>query len=99
MRRVTQVSNWSINSGKSQVQHSCRKIGLIAYINHSVTSQMKKRQSNSSCALALILLATINFAQGQVPTVKKISEYKQTDFLPTLEHKLATGRNSIYCAS
>jgi len=31
--------------------------------------------------------------------VMKLSEYKQTEFLPTLENKISTDKNSIYCVT
>jgi len=31
--------------------------------------------------------------------VKKLSEYKNTQFIPTLEHKISMDNNSVYCAT
>jgi hypothetical protein len=31
--------------------------------------------------------------------VKKLSEYKNTQFIPTLEHKISNDKNSVYCAT
>lgn len=31
--------------------------------------------------------------------VKKISEYKNTQFIPTLEHKISKDKNSVYCVT
>lgn len=31
--------------------------------------------------------------------VKKLSEYKKTQFIPTLEHKISNDKNSVYCAT
>ena len=33
------------------------------------------------------------------PHVKKLSAYKQTEFLPTLEHDLPKDKNAIYCVT
>lgn len=33
------------------------------------------------------------------PEVKKLTEFKSTDFVPTLEHKITKGKNSIYCST
>lgn len=33
------------------------------------------------------------------PKEKELSEYKKTEFLPTLEHKLTGDKNSIYCTT
>lgn len=33
------------------------------------------------------------------PEVKKLSEYKNSQFIPTLEHRISNGKNSIYCAT
>lgn len=33
------------------------------------------------------------------PEVKKLSEYANTQFIPTLEHKISKDKNSVYCAT
>ena len=52
--------------------------------------------------ISVVILALMNcqnqnerkFSEG-----KKLSEYKETDFLPTLEHPINAQKNSIYCVT
>ena len=37
--------------------------------------------------------------EGKIPKVKKLSEYKNTIFLPTLEHGINPQKNSVYCVT
>lgn len=37
--------------------------------------------------------------EGKFSDVKKLSDYKQTEFLPTLEHGISTDKNAIYCST
>lgn len=48
---------------------------------------------------AIILAITIGCNGRKFPEPKKLSEYKHTTFLPTLEHQLPANNNSVYCAS
>jgi hypothetical protein len=56
-----------------------------------------------NCIVALLLVASVNFCfqqvNGQIPRAKKLSGFHQTDFVPTLEHKISKNRNAVYCAS
>jgi len=52
----------------------------------------------------VVALASLTSFQSQqeerkFPQVKKLSEYKNTDFLPTLEHKIDRRKNAVYCAT
>lgn len=50
--------------------------------------------------LAILLLLSCSQTPKQAfPKVKDISEYEQTQFLPTLEHRISTDTNSVYCAT
>lgn len=36
---------------------------------------------------------------SRFPEVKNLTEYKNTTFIPTLEHKISNDKNSVYCAT
>lgn len=57
-----------------------------------------KRQT----AIILTLILTTLFScknDRKFPDVKNLSEYKNTQFIPTLEHKISNDKNSVYCAT
>lgn len=57
-----------------------------------------KRQN----AIILIIVLTTLFScknDRKFSEVKKVSEYKNTQFIPTLEHKISNDKNSVYCAT
>lgn len=57
-----------------------------------------KRQN----AIILTLILTIVYScknDRKFPEVKKLSDYKNTQFIPTLEHKISNDKNSVYCAT
>lgn len=57
-----------------------------------------KRQT----AIILTIILTTLFScnnDKKFPEVKKLSEYKNTQFNPTLEHKISNEKNSVYCAT
>lgn len=57
-----------------------------------------KRQN----AIIFTLILTTLFScknERKFPEVKKLSEYKNTQFIPTLEHKISNDKNSVYCAT
>lgn len=57
-----------------------------------------KRQT----AIILTIIWTTLFScnnDKKFPEVKKLSEYKNTQFNPTLEHKISNEKNSVYCAT
>ena len=57
-----------------------------------------KRQN----AIILTLILTIVYCcknDRKFPEVKKLSDYKNTQFIPTLEHKISNDKNSVYCAT
>lgn len=37
--------------------------------------------------------------ESRFPAVKNLAEYKNTTFIPTLEHKISKNKNSVYCAT
>lgn len=41
----------------------------------------------------------IEVQDSKFPLVKKLSEYKNTQFIPTMEHKISNDKNSVYCAT
>ena len=55
--------------------------------------------------LAIILTSLMscqnqkNQQEQKFPEVKNLSEYEETEFLPTLEHNINTQKNSVYCAT
>ncbi len=53
-------------------------------------------------ATALILALAIFFIyknDRKFSSVKKLSEFKKTEFTPTLEHGISNDKNSVYCAT
>ena len=53
-------------------------------------------------AIIFTLILTTLFScknDRKFPEVKKLSEYKNTQFIPTLEHKISKDKNSVYCAT
>lgn len=57
-----------------------------------------KRQT----AIILTFILTTLFScknDRKFPEVRKLSEYKNTQFIPTLEHKISNDKNSVYCAT
>lgn len=57
-----------------------------------------KRQT----AIILTLILTTLFScnnDRKFPEVKELSEYKNTQFIPTLEHKISNDKNSVYSAT
>ena len=58
---------------------------------------MKKQ---NAIILTLILTTLLSCKNDRkFPEVKKLSEYKNTQFIPTLEHKISKDKNSVYCAT
>lgn len=47
----------------------------------------------------LLFFSCSQMPKQAFPEVKDISEYEQTQFLPTLEHRISTDTNSVYCAT
>ena len=50
----------------------------------------------------MTLILTIFFScenDRKFPEVKKLSDYENTQFIPTLEHKISRDKNSVYCAT
>lgn len=57
-----------------------------------------KRQTT----IILTLILTTFFScknDREFQEVKKLSEYKNTQFIPTLEHNISSDKNSVYCAT
>ena len=50
-------------------------------------------------AAILLLFSCRQTPKQAFPKVKDISEYEQTQFLPTLEHRISADTNSVYCAT
>lgn len=53
-------------------------------------------------AIILTIILTILFScknDRKFSEVKKLSEYKNTQFIPTLEHKISNDKNTVYCAT
>lgn len=57
-----------------------------------------KRQTAIILTLILVILFSCK-NDRKFPEVKKLSEYKNTQFIPTLEHKISNDKNSVYCAT
>lgn len=50
--------------------------------------------------LTLILITLFNCKKDRkFLEVKKLTEFKNTEFIPTLEHKISQNKNSVYCAT
>lgn len=52
--------------------------------------------------IILTLILTTIFScknDRKFPEVKKLSEFKNTQFVPSLEHKISNDKNSVYCAT
>lgn len=49
--------------------------------------------------LSLLIYLTSCKEHRKFPEVKKLSEYKNTQFIPTLEHKIPKDKNSVYCVT
>ena len=52
--------------------------------------------------ILFVIALTIFFGcekEREFPEVKNLSEYKNTDFNPTLEHKITKDKNHVYCAT
>lgn len=52
--------------------------------------------------VSIFIVLSIVLSCGETrdfPAVKKLEEYKATEFLPTLEHKIDAKKNSVYCAT
>lgn len=57
-----------------------------------------KRQT--AIVLTLTLTALLSCRNDRsFSEVKKLSEFKNTQFIPTLEHKISKDKNSVYCAT
>lgn len=53
-------------------------------------------------AIILAFICTTLFScknDRKFPEAKNLSEYKNTQFIPTLEHKISNDKNSVYCAT
>ncbi|MCC7454560.1 MAG: hypothetical protein IT222_10370 [Crocinitomix sp.] len=48
---------------------------------------------------AIFSCAEIIKDESRFPEVKNLTEYKNTTFIPTLEHKISNDKNSVYCAT
>lgn len=47
----------------------------------------------------LFLFVACKSEDSKFPEVKNLSEFEGTEFLPTLEHKISSDKNAIYCAT
>jgi hypothetical protein len=79
---------------------------LIArYLSHRrILSRNKKQhlvKMKFQKYLFLVLSILIFSCQEErkFPETKNISEFKNTEFIPTLEHKISNDKNSVYCAT
>ena len=46
-----------------------------------------------------IILTTFTSCDNKFSEVRNLSEFKKTDFIPTMEHKINNKRNSVYCVT
>lgn len=53
---------------------------------------------NIILTLSLLFFLT-SCKESKFPEVKNLSEYENTQFIPTLEHKISNDKNSVYCAT
>lgn len=58
---------------------------------------MKTQKIFALFTFSLLLLSCKE--DRKFPEVKNLSEYKNTEFIPTLEHKISNDKNSVYCAT
>lgn len=49
--------------------------------------------------LVLTIFQSCKNEDKSFPDAKKLSDYQNTDFIPTLEHKISKDRNFIYCST
>ncbi len=56
---------------------------------------------NQTAILLTLILTTLFSCKNdrKFPEVEKLSEYINTQFIPTLEHKISNEKNSVYCAT
>src|SRR4051794_31794695 len=54
---------------------------------------------NNLLKLLTFLLFLTGCNSREFPPVKKIEDFKQTEFIPTLEQKLDLNKNQIYCST
>ncbi len=57
-----------------------------------------KKQTTIILTLILTTFSSCK-SDREFQEVKKLSEYKNTQFIPTLEHKISNDKNSVYCAT
>lgn len=57
-----------------------------------------KKQNAILLTLILVTLFSCK-SEKKFPEVKKLSEFKNTQFIPTLEHTISNEKNSVYCAT
>ena len=60
---------------------------------------MKKIEITILVILTLLMSCQNQKQERKFPEVKNLSEYEETEFLPTLEHSINTQKNSVYCAT
>lgn len=61
-------------------------------------AEIMKKQT--SIILTLIFITFFSCKnERKFPEVKNLSEFKNTQFIPTLEHKISNDKNSVYCAT
>ena len=49
--------------------------------------------------LILTILVSCQKKEGHFIAVRNLSDYRQTDFVPTLENSISKDRNSIFCVT
>lgn len=71
---------------------------LLSCKNNSKSQKIDIEQSDSTLIEQDLILGH-NPDEGKFRKVRNLSEYKNTLFIPTLEHQISNENNSVYCAT
>jgi len=73
----------------------------VASPQRFIQSALAEIMKSQTVIIFTLILTTLFSCKNdrKFPEVKKLSEYKNTQFIPTLEHKISNDKNSVYCAT
>ncbi len=57
------------------------------------------RQKSIALTVILIIIVGCDKVDNKFPKTRELTEFQETEFLPTLEHGLSTNKNLIYCST
>jgi hypothetical protein len=77
------------------------KIKAILSASSQICKTLAEIMKKQTAIIFTLILTTLFSCKNdrKFPEVKKLSEYKNTQFIPTLEHKISNEKNSVYCAT